>query len=388
MLTLRFMKVSDFNLRHLRAAHAIGDLGSICAAAKAIHISQPAVTQGLSKLEASLGVRLFERHCTGMTPTPAARLLLPRVDAALRHIASSQVTMTQLQAFVGVAAAGGYAGASVVSGLAQPSLHRAVRDLSVVLKRPLLERRGKGVSLTTQGKRTVRRFRLACGELEAALSEVDALLGHETGKINIGAMPLARARILPAAITAFHAHVPGANIRIIEGSFSEMIEPLRDGEIDVMIGAMRPTLPGPDVKQSSLFADQPIILGRKDHPALAANVDMKALAQFSWIMPPIGTPLRDQWAQVFSDAGISVPHVPINCGSVMTIRQILMETDFLTVLSPVQVAAELDIGSLVKIADLPQANRREIGMTTRVDWRPTAMQTAFLTILQNTSKRL
>jgi len=52
---------SQFDLADLRAFVAIADLGSFRAAADAIHLSQPALSRRIEKLESALGVRLFER---------------------------------------------------------------------------------------------------------------------------------------------------------------------------------------------------------------------------------------------------------------------------------------------------------------------------------------
>lgn len=380
------MSIWDFNLRHLRAALAIARLGSISAAAQAIHISQPAITQGIAKLEAQIGQPLFERRTDGMIATEAGDLFFPRIETALAQIASPRVTMTQLRALIALASAGSYTEASAATGLAQPSLHRAVGDLSVALKRKLVERRGKGVALTEQGRRTVRRLRLARTELEAGLSELSALLGREIEQITIGAMPLSRARILPAAVAAFHRDHPDIAINIIEGAFHELIEPLRDGDIDLMIGALRDPSPGPDVIQQPLFEDHPVVIGRKGHPAASAEQPLEALAQYSWIIPAKGTPLRNGWEKMFNDRSIPLPEVPIECGSVITIRQILIESDFVTLLSPDQVAVELEAGWLTKIIEIPKNFIRNIGITTRAEWRPTTMQTKFITLLEAASE--
>jgi DNA-binding transcriptional LysR family regulator len=314
-----------------------------------------------------------------MEPLEAMQLLAPRIAAALAHIGSGRVTITQLRAFIAVGDAGSYLQAGTMTNLAQPSLHRAVNDLALALRRTLIERRGKGIGLTESGRRTLRSFRLARAELSAALSEIEGLKGRETGQLSLGAMPLSRARLLPAAVTAFHHRHPEVGINIVEGSWSELIEPLRDGDIDVMIGALRE--PDQDLRQVQLFEDRPAIFARKGHPALGTNPDKAALAAYPWTVPAKGVPLRAQWQVMFEQAGVGIPKVPIECGSVMMIRQILMNSDFLTLLSPDQVAVELEAGWLVPICEAPTGIKRTIGLITRSGWRPTARQQAFLDII-------
>ncbi|WP_432787895.1 helix-turn-helix domain-containing protein [Novosphingobium rhizosphaerae] len=55
----------ELNLRHLRALLAIAEKGSITAAAESVSLSQPALTQGLAKLERQFGYSMFERRAGG-----------------------------------------------------------------------------------------------------------------------------------------------------------------------------------------------------------------------------------------------------------------------------------------------------------------------------------
>lgn len=52
--------------------------GSIGKAAEALHITQPALTKAVRRVEAQLGVHLFERTPQGMRPTQAGELFLTR----------------------------------------------------------------------------------------------------------------------------------------------------------------------------------------------------------------------------------------------------------------------------------------------------------------------
>lgn len=372
------MDIWRFNLRHLKAAAKIAELGTINAAAQAVNLSQPAITQALVRLEQQLGLPLFERRHDGMLPTEAADLLVPRIEAAFDHVGSPHVTMSRLRALLAVAESGSYAGASHLTGLSLPSIHRAVTDLALSMRRALVERRGKAVALTEAGRQVARAFRLARVELEAGLSEIDALKGFETRRISVGAMPLSRARVLPAAVTRFLRRHPRVRLMIAEGSRAELVEPLRNGALDLMIGALRTPLVEADLEQRPLFEDVPAIFGRKEHPLAGGSAGPEQLAQFPWIVPSAGAPLRDSWERFFAHAGLPLPEVPIESGSVMMIRQVVIDSDCLTLLSPDQVAAEMEAGWLTRIADLPRDLGRVIGVTTRASWRPTKVQREFL----------
>ena len=76
------MKPFDLNLRHLRAIGHIIPERSLNRAADAAGLSQPALTQGLGKLERQLGTRLFERNPDGMTATAAGLALAERTERA------------------------------------------------------------------------------------------------------------------------------------------------------------------------------------------------------------------------------------------------------------------------------------------------------------------
>ena len=71
MLIINEMEATQLNLRHLRAMAAIARLGSMTAAAQAISITQPALTQALAKLEAQLDHQLFERLSKGQVSVDA-----------------------------------------------------------------------------------------------------------------------------------------------------------------------------------------------------------------------------------------------------------------------------------------------------------------------------
>ena len=357
-------------------------MGTLVGAADAVHISQPALTQAIARLEAAVGADLFFRQNDGMMPTAAAELFYPRVVAALGFVRSTQVTHAQLRAFWALARGGSYAEASHNIGLAPASLHRAVTDLELALGEPLVKRLGRKLELTPYGRTFARTVRLAHAELTAGLSELEVLRGESAGKISVGAMPLCRARILPATIVDFQRTYPTFEVHVAEGSHAELADPLRDGELDLLIGALRDPAPGRDLVQEPVFIDKPVVLGRAQHPLASkkGRATLRDLAKYDWCLPQRGVPLRDRWQALFEAEGLKPPHVRVEIGSGIAIRQILMNTDALTLLSPDQVALELESKWLAIVAKTQLT--RTIGFIYRADWRPTAAQRRFIETLR------
>ncbi len=385
------------NLRHLRAVAVVVQTGSVSAAAERVSLSQPALTQGITKLEAQVALRLFERKPKGMEPTAAGRLLAARADEAIGHLAEGLrpirrggagfaqaerlVTMAQLRALLALADAGSYVSAAQQAGLSQPAIHRAVRDIERLAGAPLVERRDRGMILTEAGRRVARGLRLAISAIAAGLADIAELIGERAGSITVGAMPMARARLLPEAMARLHRTDPGAAMQVVEGAHRELIDQLRDGRIDMTLGALREPHPGPDVVQTPLFTAQLSIVARADHPLiLAGRSDLAGLASYPWILAGRGTPLEAQWQQLF--AGVAQPQAPIECGSVMTIRGLLLAGDYLTLLSPDQIWVEIELGLLGLIGPPIAGSVRTIAMTTRADWRPTAIQRRFVELIE------
>lgn len=72
-----------FTLRQLQYAAAIEETLSFHRAARLCHVSQPALSAQLARLEASLGSRLFERGHRRVLVTEAGKDLLPRIRRVL-----------------------------------------------------------------------------------------------------------------------------------------------------------------------------------------------------------------------------------------------------------------------------------------------------------------
>jgi DNA-binding transcriptional LysR family regulator len=81
-------------LRTLRYVLAIVDHGSVTAAARHVHVAQPAISRQVQALEAELGVELFVRDGRSLRLSPAGRRLLPIIRDLISRADSARATMT------------------------------------------------------------------------------------------------------------------------------------------------------------------------------------------------------------------------------------------------------------------------------------------------------
>ena len=89
------------DLVRLRVIEAVGRLGSVTAAARELHYSQPSVSHHLARLEAETGAQLLQRVGRGIRLTEAGRLL---ADRAAEIVGRVDTAAAELSAHVGLSA--------------------------------------------------------------------------------------------------------------------------------------------------------------------------------------------------------------------------------------------------------------------------------------------
>lgn len=398
------MKDNIQNIRHLRAFITIVECKSISKATEIVFLSQPAITQAISKLEAALDTKLFERKSTGMYVTESGSILAARVNRALNilqeglqetlkygsgqkelttHSLLSLVTTTQLRALIAISATNSFSSAGRQTGVSQSSLHRSGRDLESMLRVTLFEKTSLGITPTKAALALTKAAKLAFSEINQARGEISSMNNIEIGQLIIGSMPLARTSILPNTIIDFTTLHPDFNFSIFDGPYDDLLSHLRFADIDVLIGALRFPPPSDEVVQEELFSSSVVVIARHDHPyANDKQLDINKMARGSWVIPSTGAPTRKIFDNLFVEAKVEAPHRIVESNSHIVMRALLTGSDRMTMISEHQVKQELESGILTIIPFKVHHAHRPIGITTRRDWKPTPTQRAFLEILK------
>src|SRR5947207_11413247 len=381
------------NVRHLMLFDQVVRRGSVSAAARAAHLSQPAVTQAVARIEAALGARLLHRSYSGLELTGAGRAAAQRVERALEMLREALgavrtraddaayedvmrgITSTQRKALIAVVEEGAFARAARRAGRARAAVHRAARQLERSLGTELFEVTSFGVRPTREAEKLALRTRLAFAEIAQAQAEVAAARGTGSGSTVIGAMPLARSVLLARAVLEFAAARPEHGISILDGPYESMLGALRRGSADVLVGALRDPIPYQDIVQEHLFDDPLAIIVGARHPLAGRGAPtLAALSRFAWIAPRRDSPLRRHFDALIERLGAQPTLAPIECNSLVAARSLLLASDRVMLSSEHQIHHELETGQLAALPHPFGEVPRSIGLTVRRDWRPTQVQ--------------
>ena len=90
------MDTSSINTEYYKVFYYVGRLGSITAAAEALCISQPAVSQAVKQLEKALNSQLFIRTQKGVRLTAEGELLFPYVERGIENLLDGERMLRRL----------------------------------------------------------------------------------------------------------------------------------------------------------------------------------------------------------------------------------------------------------------------------------------------------
>jgi LysR family transcriptional regulator of gallate degradation len=381
------------NLAHLRVFALVAESGSASRAAGLIYRAQSAVTRSILELEKALGEPLFERKPTGMLPTPVGRAVAERSRRVLAEldelaqwcaarqsrsrsftpgaIPSYLLNTRRLQLLVALARHRHMPSAAQELGISQPAVSSAIRILESGAGFALFHRDARGLQLTNEGELFTLRIRRALNELRHVPDDIAALRGSIRGHVAVGALPLGRTLILPEAIARVSRVYPGVRIATDESAYEMLVASLRAGDIDFILGALRPADAASELHSERLMSEGMAVLVRGDHPlARVRGLTLKQLSSARWVLPRSHAPARAMLDALFVRQHLQPPVPAVESADLATIRGLLLRTDMVAALSVQQLHYECETGQLTKLDVALPDTQRDIGLTMRAAGDP------------------
>ncbi len=192
--------------------------------------------------------------------------------------------LRHLRYFVAVAEALNFTKAAEKLHLAQPSLTRQIKDLEAEIGVRLVDRSGKHISLTEEGRSFLTDAKRLLGDCAESVEAVRRLGRGETGQLNIGYVANMYYDLLPATLGAFRKACPHTALNLFDMTPSEQYQALAERKIDLgFVGVRAPSTQG-DLPWTSVTHDLIMaVLPKKELLAKKSRIDLKELEQMFFV---------------------------------------------------------------------------------------------------------
>lgn len=128
----------------------------------------------------------------------------------------------------------------------------------------LVERDRSGVRTTAAGTALLRPAREVLQAERNARMAVAELAGLLKGSLVVGGSTIPASYVLPGLVARFHAEHPGVTLQVVTGDSREMIERVRDADVEVAVVGSAPA--GDDLESAPYGEDRLQLIVAPDHP--------------------------------------------------------------------------------------------------------------------------
>lgn len=248
--------------------------------------------------------------------------------------------------------------------LTQPAISKTLKELEEILNATLLVRSRAGVSLTREGEVFLHFAEMSLASLQQGMAGVEQVGEHGKTKLKVGALPSVAASIMPAVAAEFGEVAPNSELQIVAGAHGNLIDQLRVGALDLVIGR----LGRPDIMQgisfTQLYEEKVVFVVRSGHPLLA-NPDLTKIGNWQVIYPPKDAAIYPLVERFLIAHGIGDLPDRLETVSGAFARVYVRKTDAIWIISAGVVANELQEGQLVELPFDTHVTRGPVGLMRR-----------------------
>lgn len=283
----------------------------------------------------------------------------------------SRIRHRHLNCFLEVARSRKVSTAAFNLNISQPAASKTLSDLEEILDTRLFERRRKGgLKLTPPGKVFLRYAGASIAALKEGLDGLAQTRMQGASVLMIGALPGVAAQFMPSAVKDFkesHSTI----VRVITGPNRSMLNQLRIGELDLVVGRIARPSDMQGLSFSYLYSEQLVFVVRAGHPLVDAGLfDISSLEQMTLLMPTADGVMRPTIERFLIAHGIGALPNSIEARSPDFCRQYVLDSDAVWMISKGVVEHDIDDGRLCVLDVDTSDTQGSVGLTVRANVDP------------------
>lgn len=274
-----------------------------------------------------------------------------------------RVKLRHIRTFVEICRRQSLKGAAEALHLTQPAVSKTLKELEDLLGAQLMRRDRGGVRLSDAGE-TFHSFAVSSlRALDQGLTSLQRQNGH--ARVAVGALPSVAARVLPLASIKFRGLSPDVTIYFEEGTHGSLIQRLRQGALDLVVGRMGPPASMKGVSFAQLYSESVAMVVRPDHP-LREGATPASLLDWPVIFPPEGSAIRPLVDRLLLANGMA--RIPNRLETVSGAfgRELVRSTNAIWIISEGVVAGDIALGALRKLPIASSLTEGPVGIMARI----------------------
>ncbi len=214
--------------------------------------------------------------------------------------------ISNIQAFVTVAATGSFSRAAEQLYLTQPAVSKRITALEEQLGARLFDRIGRRITLTEAGTVLRPRAEHILAELEDSRRAIANLKHTITGSLSIGTSHHIGLHRLPPVLRAFTVNYPDVKLDLHFMDSEAACRTVEQGDLELGIVTLPPT-PSSNLNTLPVWDDPLSIVVSDEHPlATKKRLSAAELAEHTAILPSRGTYTRELLEQVIAPLAINL----------------------------------------------------------------------------------
>ena len=248
------------------------------------------------------------------------------------------LTLRQIRIFLSAAKHLSFTRAAEELHISAPAISLQIKEMEEDIGVSLFTRENRKVALTSGGEYFLLYARRVSSTLNEANTMMERFRGTQFRHLKIGLVSTAK-YFLPHLLVQFKKDYPNLQIKIEVRNRQQLVELLRDGEIDIAIMGLPPKEIDTRVEA---FANHPhVFIASPNHPlAGQLNIPPEALTKFEMISREPGSGTRAIMEKYFTEHNIA-PIVSMEMSSNETIKQAVMADLGISFLSLHTIGSEL-----------------------------------------------
>jgi len=244
---------------------------------------------------------------------------------------------------------------------------------------PLIERRGRGVSLTVAGEQLVQRANRIFAELEAARADIAEIKKIIAGELRVAAFPSVAAALIPSTVRELMHLNPRLTIQFDEMEPEESLAALRSWQTDIAIIDDLNIPPGSldaNVETVALIEDVfNVMVSQKHRLADRPTVTLEDLREERWVIDTASSNYTKMLTDACAVAGFN-PQITARCKGFEVTVALIREGCGISILPGLRASHDLEDVWVCRLA--PEIRRKISVAFRRGEKRSPALQ-AFLT---------